>query len=84
MTIWELASLVLLLGAVAPAALLGSWGTPVQRLVALLQLGAASVLFLVVFAQADNRADYLIVPLALVLVSFAGALVFARLLVPRR
>jgi multisubunit Na+/H+ antiporter MnhF subunit len=39
---------------------------------------------LMLLAQAFDRPDYLIVPLALVLLSFAGALVFARLLGPRR
>jgi multisubunit Na+/H+ antiporter MnhF subunit len=81
---WLIAALVLLAGAVGPAVVVGVYGAPDQRLVGLLQAGATTVLFLVVFARAMDRTDYLIVPVALALVSFAGSLVFARLLVPRK
>jgi multisubunit Na+/H+ antiporter MnhF subunit len=35
------------------------------------------------FSQAVNQSQYLIVPLVLVLLSFAGTLVYVRLLAPR-
>lgn len=84
MSMWLMTSLALLIGALAPAVYAGARGGPVDRLAGLQQLGAVAVLVLMVFAQAVGRSDYLIVALVLVLVSFAGALVFARLLVPRK
>ncbi|HET6877616.1 MAG TPA: monovalent cation/H+ antiporter complex subunit F [Jatrophihabitans sp.] len=84
MSMWLVASLALLIGAFAPAVYVGARGGPVDRLAGLQQLGGVAVLVLMLFAQAVDRSDYLIVPLVLVLVSFAGALVFTRLLIPRK
>lgn len=83
MNIWLIAGTVVLIGGVLPATLLGMRGEPVARVVALQQLAVAVTLVLMLFAQAVDRSDYLIVALTLVVVSFAGTLVFARLLVPR-
>jgi multisubunit Na+/H+ antiporter MnhF subunit len=83
-SMWLVAVLVILLGAAAPSAVMGMRGSPVDRLAGLQQLTAATTSVLMLLAQAFDRPDYLIVPLALVLLSFAGALVFARLLGPRR
>jgi multisubunit Na+/H+ antiporter MnhF subunit len=38
---------------------------------------------LILYAQAAGQAQYLIVPLVLTVVSFAGTLVYTRLLAPR-
>lgn len=83
MNMWLVASTVVLFGAVLPSAVLGMRGGPVARLVALQQLAVAVTVVAMLFSQAVGRTDYLIVPLTLVIVSFAGTLVFARLLVPR-
>jgi multisubunit Na+/H+ antiporter MnhF subunit len=82
-SIWLVCCLILTLGAAAPALLLAMRGGPVSRLVGLQQFGAVAVLALMLLAQAVAESAYLIVPLALALLSFAGALVFARLVVPR-
>lgn len=84
MTVWMAASLVLLFGTVVPSAVVSLRGGAVERLVGLQQMVAGSTLLLMVFSQASGRSDYLVVPLVLVLASFTGALVYARLLVPRR
>lgn len=84
MSMWLVASLALLIGAIGPGVYVGSRGGPVDRLAGLQLLGAGAVLVLMLFAQAVGRSDYLIVPLVLVLVSFTGALVFTRLLIPRK
>lgn len=81
---WLVAGVVLVIGAVAPLTAVCARGGPVQRLVGLQQLGMVSALVLLLLAQATGRSDYLIVPLVLVVLSFAGSLVYARLLVPRR
>lgn len=76
-------ALVLLVGALGPACLLGTRGDPVDRLIGLELGGIAAALVLMSLAQALGRPSYLIVPLALALLSFAGTLVFTRLLAPR-
>ena len=81
---WLILALVVLIGAVVPAALMALRGDPLRRLVLLQQLSTSVVVLLLLFAQVAGRSDYLVVPLALVLLSFTGALVFVRLLVPRR
>jgi multisubunit Na+/H+ antiporter MnhF subunit len=43
----------------------------------------SAVLTLLLLAKLYGQSSYLIVPLALALASFAGSLVFVRLLVPR-
>lgn len=80
---WLLGSIVLLAGGLTPALWLGSRGSPVDRLVGLELGGAVATLVLLGFAQAVGQSTYLIVPLVLVLVSFAGTLVYTRLLAPR-
>ena len=81
---WLITAVALLLGSLAPAALLGSRGGPVDRLVGLEFVGAVLTLVLLLLAQAFGQSSYLIVPLVLVLLSFAGTLVFTRLLAPSR
>jgi multisubunit Na+/H+ antiporter MnhF subunit len=58
-------------------------GAPVDRLAGLEMGGTVTALELMLFSQAENESQYLIVPLTLVLLSFAGTMVYARLLAPR-
>ena len=84
MTIWLIAAIVVLVGAGGPAAWVGCRGDGLERLVGLQQLGAVVAVAMLVLAQAVGQPSYLIVPLVLVLLSFTGGLVYARLLVPSR
>lgn len=71
--------LALICGGLAPALLVASRGRSVDRLVGLELLSAVLVLVLLVFAQLGESYE-LILPLVLVPLSFAGTLVFTRLL----
>lgn len=80
---WLIGAIVLLGGVLVPALWLASRGGPVDRLVGL-EIGSVAVtLELVLYAQAAGQSQYLIVPLVLALVSFAGTLVYTRLLASR-
>lgn len=83
MSAWMLGAVVLLLGGLVPAGWIASRGSPVDRLVGLEMGSVVATLELMLFSQAVNESQYLIVPLVLVLLSFAGTLVYARLLAPR-
>jgi multisubunit Na+/H+ antiporter MnhF subunit len=80
---WLTGSVVLLLGAAAPAGWIASRGNPVDRLAGLELGGVAVTLELLLFSQSVGESQYLIVPLVLALLSVAGTLVFTRLLAPR-
>ncbi len=82
MTAWPVAAFVLIVGAVLPAAVTTFGGEETQRLVGLELIGTAVTLVMLLLAQADQRPDYLVVPLVLVTLSLAGILVFTRLLSP--
>jgi multisubunit Na+/H+ antiporter MnhF subunit len=76
-------ALALLAGGFTPAAVLAVRREPVERLVGV-EIGAVvAVLVLLLLAQGVGQPSYLIVPLVMVLVSFAGTLVYTRLLAPR-
>jgi multisubunit Na+/H+ antiporter MnhF subunit len=77
------AGFALTAGGLVPAWLLTIRGDPVERLVGLQLATAVATLDLLVLAQAFGQSSYLIVPFVLVLVSFAGTLVYTRLLAPR-
>lgn len=80
MNVWLGAACALLVAGVGPALVLAATGDAIQRLIGM-QLGTViAVPVLLLFAQGVNRPDYLIVPTVLVLLSFAGTLVFTRLL----
>jgi multisubunit Na+/H+ antiporter MnhF subunit len=71
----------LLLGGFLPAVLIASRGEPGERLVGLQLATSVAVAGLVLFSQLPQGQSYeLIAPLVLVLLSFAGTLVFTRLL----
>lgn len=73
------AAIVLVVGGVAPGVALACRGTPVRRLVGLQLVASVSVLVLMLLGQAQGQSSYLIVPLVVVLLGFAGTLVFTRL-----
>jgi multicomponent Na+:H+ antiporter subunit F len=77
---WDIAGLALLVGGLVPALVLVSRGTPVDRLVGLELGSSVGALALLVLIQGDGQSSYLIVPFVLVLLAFAGTLVFTRLL----
>lgn len=83
MSAWLLGSVVLLLGGLAPAGWIAARGAAPDRLVGLELGSVVAVLELMLFSQAENESQYLIVPLVLALMSFAGTLVYTRLLGPR-
>jgi multisubunit Na+/H+ antiporter MnhF subunit len=71
---------VLLFGGLTPALLLAMFGDPVRRLIGLELVGAIATAFMLLIAQITGQSFYLSVPLVLVPLSFAGTLVFTRLL----
>jgi multisubunit Na+/H+ antiporter MnhF subunit len=81
---WMWAAGVLLVGGLAPALGQTLRGAAEDRLVGLLLAGPVLVLATLLLAQAYGQPSYLIVPLTLAVLSFAGVLVFARLLGPER
>lgn len=83
MSAWLFGSIVLLLGGLLPAGWMAARGIAVDRLVGLEMGSAVTILELMLFSQAEGESQYLIVPLVLVLLSFAGTLVYTRLLAPR-
>jgi multisubunit Na+/H+ antiporter MnhF subunit len=83
MTAWYVAALVLMVGGLGPAVVLGSRRGAVDRLVGLALTGAVTVLVTLVLSQAFEQSSYLVVPLVLAVLSLTGVLVFTRLLGPR-
>ena len=83
MTAWSWAAVALLAGGLGPAMILGARGSSIDRLVGVELAASVATITLLVMAQAAGQSSYLIVPLVLVLLSFAGTLVFTRLLGPR-
>jgi multisubunit Na+/H+ antiporter MnhF subunit len=63
-----------------PALAVGTRGRALYRLTGLQLGGAVTVLVLIAVSAVLGQSSYLIVPLALVLLSFAGTLVYTRLL----
>ena len=82
MTIWLLAAGTLLVGGLIPAMVLAYRGSAAHRLLGLELASAVGVIVMLLLCQAFNQSSYLIVPLVLALLSFAGTLVFTRLLGP--
>jgi multisubunit Na+/H+ antiporter MnhF subunit len=80
MTMWLVAAGALMIGGLIPAMVLAGRGPAAHRLLGLELAGATGVILLMVLCQAMNQSSYLIVPLVLALLSFAGTLVFTRLL----
>lgn len=80
MMIWPLAAGVLLVGGLIPAMIIAYRDRAERRLVGLELASATGTLVMLLLCQAFNQSSYLIVPLVLALLSFAGTLVFTRLL----
>jgi len=83
MSFWPIASLVLMVGALAPAVGLGLRGGPLDRLVGLQLSGVVLVPVLLLLAHGYAQSAYVMVALVLAVLSFAGVLVFLRLLETR-
>ena len=79
-TAWLVFTTVLAVAGLGPAVVVGAFGKGVHRLVGLQFAGAITVLALLGFSAAVGQSSYLIVPLAVVLLAFAGTLVYTRLL----
>jgi multicomponent Na+:H+ antiporter subunit F len=71
---------VLLIGGLIPGLVLVSRGDASVRLIGLQLQNGVTVLALLLLAQGFGQSQYLIVPLVLVVLAFAGTLVFTRLL----
>lgn len=83
MNVWLLGAIALT-GIGLPVSLwVGARGTSVDRLVGLELASVNGTLALLAFSQAVAQPSYLIVPTVVVIVGFAGTLVFTRLLAPR-
>ncbi|MEU2610591.1 monovalent cation/H+ antiporter complex subunit F [Micromonospora sp. NPDC007271] len=83
MSLWLLAGLALTSAGLGPALYLGAHGDVLHRLVGLALASTLTVLILLLLANGFGQSSYLIVPLVLAMLSFAGILVFTRLLEPR-
>ncbi|MBF6060039.1 hypothetical protein IU500_00015 [Nocardia terpenica] len=77
--LWLAAGFVLLVGAIPPGIWLSVRGSAPERIIGLQLVGSAGGLTLVAISLGVSRPDYLIVPLVLVLLTFAGTLVYTRL-----
>lgn len=83
MSPWLIGDLVLI-GIGLPVAIwIGARGNALDRLIGLELAGVIGTLALMAFAQLMAQSSYLIVPTVAVVLSFAGTLVFTRLLAPR-
>lgn len=80
MTFWTAVTLVLMVGALLPALVVAGRGEPLRRLVGLELAGPVAVLVLMAVAQVASSSADLVVPLVLAVLSYAGTLVFVRLL----
>jgi len=83
MTVWLLGTVILMIGGLGPALWLASRGDPVHRLVGLELASSNTVLVLLLLSQDAGQSQFLVVPLVLAVLSFAGTLVFTRLLANR-
>lgn len=84
MTGFEVCIVVLLLGALAPAVVLGSTGRPTNRLIGLELASSVLAVLFILFVPVTDLSYELVLPLVLVPLSFAGTLVYTRLLSPAR
>lgn len=82
MNAYLLAAAVVLFGGVAPGVWLGFRDDPVHRLFGLELTSATTAVVLLLLSKGYGQSSYLIVPLVLIPLSFAGTLVFTRLLGP--
>jgi multisubunit Na+/H+ antiporter MnhF subunit len=76
---WLLFAGVLLVAGLGAALYVGARGGIASRLLGLQFTGTVAALMLIALSVAVDQPSYLIVPLVLVLLSYAGTLVFTRL-----
>ena len=77
---WFVGCVVLLIGGLIPALILALRGPAAHRLVGLQLTGTVAIAVLLLLCQGLRQPSYLIVPIVLVALAFAGTLVFTRLL----
>lgn len=82
MTVWLVAAGTLTVAGFGPAMILAYRGPTTHRLLGMALAGATGTLVMLLLCQAFGQSSYLILPLALALLSFAGTLVFTRLVTP--
>lgn len=80
MTAWEVFAGVLCVAGLGPALWVGARHRGVGRLAGLQFASSVTVLVFVALSAAAGQSSYLIVPLTLVLLAYAGTLVYTRLL----
>ena len=80
MTGYLICAVVLVVGGLGPALYVSSRGSAIDRLVGLELISSIVVLTMLVIAQITQLSYYLAVPLVLAPLSFAGTLVYTRLL----
>lgn len=79
MNAWLLAALALLIG-LLPCAIVCLRGSPMERLVGLEMAGTVDTLILLVLAEGYEQAIFFDLAVVLAVLTFAGGLVFARVL----
>lgn len=77
---WVVFTAVLAVAGLGPALVVGSRDKALYRLTGLQLAGPVVVLALIAVSVVLRQPSYLVVPLALVLLSYAGTLVYTRLL----
>ncbi len=80
MTGYTVCAVVLTLGGLGPGLWVACRGDAIARLVGLEIVSAVAVVLMLVMAQVTGQSFYLSVPLVLTPLSYAGTLVFTRLL----
>lgn len=80
MTPWLVFAGVLVVAGLGPALVVGSRGEALHRVAGMQLAGPVVTLVLIAVSVVVGQSSYLIVPLALVLLSYAGTLVYTRLL----
>lgn len=81
MTAFEICLVAILVGGLLPSLAIAGRGGPIDRLVGLELAGAVTTVALILLSEVGPGQSYdLILPLVLVALSFAGTLVFTRLL----
>ena len=79
-----MASLALLVGGLLPAIVLGGRGTTADRLVGMQLASTVGVAVMLCISVGTGDSMYLIVPMVLAVLAFAGSLVYFRQLGPHR
>ena len=80
MTGYLLCAVVLMVGGLGPALLISARGAPIDRLVGLELVSSIAVVLMLLIAQITDQSYVLAAPLVLAPLSFAGTLVYTRLL----